>query len=85
MRSQYHHIELSKESQPKSSLVTPMGKFEFTLVCFRLAEVSAYFQRFVNEVLIGLVFAFGYLGDILVFSPDIKIHIKHLEILFQRF
>ena len=29
-------------------------------------------------------FAFGYLDDILIFSPDIKTHLYHIEILFQR-
>ena len=38
-----------------------------------------------NEVLSGLTFAFGYLDDILVFSPDMGTHLKHLRILFERF
>ena len=37
-----------------------------------------------NEVLLGLIFAFGYLDDILVFSPDMKIHLEHLRLLFER-
>ena len=32
----------------------------------------------------GLTFAFGYLDDILVFSPDMETHLKHLRILFER-
>ena len=37
-----------------------------------------------NEVLSGLTFAFGYLHDILVFSPDMETHLKHLRTLFKR-
>ena len=37
-----------------------------------------------NEVLSGLTFAFGYLDDILVFSPDMESHLKHLRTLFKR-
>ena len=38
----------------------------------------------VNEVLSGLTFAFGYLDDILVFSPDMESHLKHFRLLFER-
>ena len=67
----YHHIELSKESQPKSAFTTPMGKSEFTHIPFGLAQVQAYFQRLV-KVFTGLDFAFRYLDDIIVFGPDVK-------------
>lgn len=87
MRSGYYHMALSKESQPKSAFVTggPTGaKYEFKVCPFGLAQAPAYFQRLVNEVLRGLPFAFGYLDDILIFSPDIETHLEHIEILFQR-
>ena len=51
---------------------------------FGLAQAPAYFQRLVNEVLSGLTFAFEYLDDILVFSPDMKSHLEHLRLLFER-
>ena len=87
MRSGYHHVALSPESQAKSAFVIggPHGeKFEFKVCPFGLAWAPAYFQRLVDEVLRGLPFAFGYLDDILIFSPDIKTHLYHIEILFQR-
>ena len=37
-----------------------------------------------NEVLSGFTFAFGYLDDILVFSPDMKSHLEHLKLLFKK-
>ena len=87
MRSGYHHVTLSPESQAKSAFViggSHGGKFEFKVCPFGLAQAPAYFQRLVDEVLRGLPFAFGYLDDILIFSPDIKTHLQHVEILFQR-
>ena len=87
MGSGYHHMALSPESQPKSAFVigVPQGaKFEFKVYPFGLAQVPAYFQRLVNEVLRGLPFTFGYLDDILVFSPDLETHLGHVKILFQR-
>ena len=49
-----------------------------------MAEAPAYFQRLVNEVLSGLTFAFGYLDDTLVFSPDVETHLEHLSSLFVK-
>ena len=49
-----------------------------------MAQAPAYFQRRVNEVLSGSIFAFGYLDDILVFSPDMISHLEHLRLLFER-
>ena len=60
------------------------GKYEFKVCPSGLAQAPAYFQRLVDEVLRGLPFAFGYLDDILIFSPDIDTHLYHIEILFQR-
>ena len=84
MRSGYYHMVLSEESRPKSAFVSGYGKWEFKRCPFGLAQAPAYFQRLVNEVLSGLAFAFGYLDDILIFSPDMETHLKHLRILFER-
>ena len=84
MRSGYYHMGLSEESRPKSAFVSAYGKWEFKRCPFGLAQAPAYFQRLVNEVLSGLTFAFGYLDDILVFSPDMETHLKHLRTLFER-
>ena len=84
MRSGYYHMALSVESQPKSASVSSFGKWEFKRCLFGLAQAPAYFQRLVNEVLSGFTFAFGYLDDILVFSPDMESHLEHLRLLFER-
>ena len=84
MRSGYYHMVLSEESRSKSAFVSSFSKWEFKRCPFGLAQAPAYFQRLVNEVLSGLTFAFGYLDDILVFSPDMESHLEHLRILFER-
>ena len=75
MRSGYHHVALSPESQAKSAFVIGGphgGKFEFKVCPLGLAQAPAYFQSLVDEVLRGLPFDFGYLDDILIFSPNIN-------------
>ena len=64
--------------------VSSYGKWEFRRCPFGLAQTPAYFQRLMNKVLSGLNFAFGYLDDILVFSPDMVTHLQHLRCLFYR-
>ena len=75
---------LSEKSRPKSAFVSSIGKWEFMQCPFGLAQAPAYFQRLVNEVLLGLTFAFGYLDDILVYSPDMETHLEHLRSLFVK-
>ena len=75
---------LFEESRPKTAFVSSFGKWEFKRCPFGLAQTQAYFQRLVNEVLSGLTFAFGYLDDILVFSPDMESLLEHLRLLFKR-
>ena len=86
MRSGYHHVEMTKKARPKSAFTLPanLGEWEFLRCPFGLAQVPAYFQRLINEVLAPFDFAFGYLDDILIYSPDVKTHLKHLELIFQR-
>ena len=84
LRSGYHHMELSPEARAKSAFVTPLDKFEFTRCPFGLSQAPAYFQRLMNQVIKGLPFAFGYLDDVLIHSPDIETHLKYIRILFQR-
>ena len=84
MRSGYYHMVLPEESRIKTAFVSSFGKWEFKRCPFGLAQALVYFQRLVNEVLSGLTFAFGYLDDILVFSPDKELHLEHLILLFER-
>ena len=83
-RSGYHHMELSAKARPKSTFVTPTDKYEFTRCPFGLMQAPAYFQRLINKVLADLDFAFGYLDDILIYSPDVPTHLVHMRQLFQR-
>ena len=84
IRSGYYHMVLSEKSRPKSAFVSSFGKWEFKRCPFGLAQAPTYFQRLVNEVLSGLTFAFGYLDDILVYSPDMETHLEHLRSLFVK-
>ena len=68
----------------KGSNIYSTFEWEFKRCPFGLVQAPAYFQRLVNEDLSGLTFIFGYLDDILVYSPDMETHLEHLRKLFMR-
>ena len=86
MCSGYHHVEMTKKARPKTAFTLPanLGELEFLQCPFGLAQAPAYFLRLINGVLAPFDFAFGYLDDILIYSPDVETHLKHLELIFQR-
>ena len=52
---------------------------------FGLSNAPAVFQELMSVVLQGLgEFAIAYLDDILVFSPALEDHLKHLDVIFGR-
>ena len=84
MRSGYYHMVPCEESTPKTDFDSSYGKWEFKRCPFGLGQAPADFQRLVNEVLSGFTLAFCYLDDILVYSPHVISHLKHLRSLFKR-
>ena len=83
LRSGYYHIALGKDSGAKTAFVKPFGKYKFLMVPFGLAQVLAYFQLLMNQVLEGLSFAMTYLDDIIIFSNSEEEHLLHPEEVFH--
>jgi hypothetical protein len=82
LRKGYLQVPVAAEDVAKTAIITPFGLFEFNHMPFGLRNAGMTFQRLMDSVLGSLPFAFVYLDDILVASPDPSSHRRHLEAVF---
>ena len=69
---------------PKTAVITPFGLFEFVRMPFGLRNAAQTFQRFMDQVLRGLTYAYNYIDDLLIASKDPEEHKNHLRMVFER-
>ena len=65
------------------AVITPFGLFEFVQMPFGLQNIAQTFQRFLDQVLRGLTFAYNYIDDLLIASVDSEEHKIHLLMVFE--
>ena len=86
LRSGYHHIPIAKEDCHKNVFVCEYGKFEFKRASFGISTCPDYLKLLMNKLFFDCdSFCIVYMDDLLVFSESEEEHLKHLEIIFEKF
>ena len=78
-------IAIEEEARPKTSFIIPDCQRPYRRLPFGFASSPAIFQRMVDMLMGGmkLVFAIGYIGDIIVYSDTWADHLVHIRRLFE--
>ncbi|KAJ9525532.1 hypothetical protein QJQ45_003106 [Haematococcus lacustris] len=76
---------ITEEDVPKTAFLTPVGQFQFKVLCFGLTNAPTTFQRVMNTVFKPLInkSVLVYIDDILVMSNTPEEHLVHLREVLQ--
>lgn len=87
LASGYHQIPLTEDEIPRSAFYGTRELYEFTVMAFGFTNAPAVFQTAMQRALDGYInkFVLVYLDDVLVFSNNAEEHLRHLELVLERF
>ena len=76
----YHLVHICESDEWKTAFHTCYGSFEWCIMPFRLMNMPAAFQCFMNDIFSDLldVCMLVYLDDILIYSDSEEEHIWHV-------
>lgn len=86
LRNAYHLVCIWEGDEWKTGFNTHSGHYEYLVMPFGLTNTPAVFQAMINDVLRDFlaISVYVYIDDILIFSPDLETHKKHVELVLQR-
>jgi len=87
LTSGFYQIGIHKDSQDKTTFITPEGCYKFRVLSQGLKNSPACFQRTMNAVLSGLLYekCICFIDDALVFGKSFDEFLERLNLVLERF
>jgi hypothetical protein len=86
LRSGYHQIKIHSEDNPKTTISTRYGLYEYLVLSFGLTNAPAHFMYLMNFVFMPELdrFVMVFIDDILIYYKNEGEHEQHLQIILQQ-
>lgn len=86
LASGYYQIPIKPEDKEKTALVTKSGFYVFNVMSMGLKNGPMIFQHLMDKTLgvYRFVFCIAYLDDLIIYSPYLDTHIKHIKLVLER-
>lgn len=84
IKSAYHHLELSEDSRELTTFFTKRGLMRYKRLAFGVNCAPEIFQKFMEEVLIGIPGCMVMIDDIIIYGKDLAEHDQRLDIVLKR-
>lgn len=86
LRSGYSQVRIAAGDEPKTTMVTRYGAFEYRVMPFGLTNAPATFCNLMNDVFRPYIdrFVVVYLDDIVVYSQTLEEHVEHLILVLAK-
>ena len=81
--SGYHHVRASEYTKDLLAIVTKKYHVRWTVMPFGPSNAPSQFRRAMIKIFGDIPYVKIFFDDILIHSPDLKTHLKHLEDVFQ--
>ena len=85
LRTSYHQLRIREADILKTALRTRYGRFEFTVMPFRLMNAPTAFMDLIHRVFQPYLdqFVVVFMDEILIYSPSKEEHEDHLRVIPQ--
>ncbi len=86
LKTGFHQVLLSADASRKTAFVTPDGQYQYRTMPYGLTCAPAVFQQLMAKILHGLSteYVFWHINDILIVTPTFELHMKVLQMVFDR-
>ena len=85
LKSGYWQVAVDEKDKEKTAITFHRGLYEYNVMPFSLQNGLDMFQRLVSTALRNMShFHLAYLDDVIIFSPSIEEHLKHINLVFDQ-